>query len=112
MSVNTPEEDAGFKRFTVVIPTHLTQKIDVLMAFAGHSSRNQVITDAIEFLDFVSSQTGLAFSKMNASLSDDKKESALKASESNIQDYVRTSLVEYWKYYKDIFQEQVKKDES
>ena len=59
MSGITPEEDAGYTRFTAVLPTDIVKKLDVLKAYASLDNRNRVISDAVETLFGIASD--LAF---------------------------------------------------
>lgn len=82
MSAKSPEEEAGYVRFTVVLPTDVVRKLDVLKAEAMLDSRNQVISEAIKLLDYVISQMALSTSK--------------EAAEQAIFNYIDATLSKYW----------------
>ena len=98
MSGKTPEEGAGYARFTAILPSDTLQKIDILKAFSKSDSRNHVIRDAIDLLDHVSGSYGIFAGKGKKATEADHS-----ASTNNIEDYVRTSLTKYWSAYADFY---------
>ena len=88
MSAITPEEEAGYTRFTVVLPTDVVKRIDILKAYAGLDNRNRVIMDAIEALDHTC--LFMAMAMANDDLA------SCYGSNGTIPLYIATHLGKYW----------------
>jgi metal-responsive CopG/Arc/MetJ family transcriptional regulator len=96
LAPKTPEEAAGYTRFTVILPTDVVKKLDILKTFADFDNRNRVIQDAVEFLDHVASEYGFAGAQGH-------KTKDIQYAEENVQEYVTQILVKYWAPYAELY---------
>ena len=103
MSARTPEEDAGYVRFTVILPSDVVKKLDLLKTFASLDNRNHVLADSIEFLNFVVKNYGYATrERMSGS---PPKQHDLQNARQSVDQYVVQVLSRYWASYSNVYDE-------